>query len=146
VAGEAERDAFELPIEIRPDDIDRLGHVNNVVYLGWIQDAAIAHWRVLATPEQQAAVAWVVTRHEIDYQRPARPGDRIVARTWVGPATSNTFERRTEIIRAADRKVLARARTLWCPVDPTTGRPVQVAADIRARFSVERSRSSGGAE
>lgn len=129
-------DSFELPIEIRGDDIDRLGHVNNVVYLRWIQDAAIAHWRVLATPEQQTAVAWVVMRHEIDYKRPARLGDGIIARTWVGAASRNTFERHTEILRATDRKVLVQARTLWCPIDPTTGRPVQVSADIRARFSV----------
>jgi acyl-CoA thioester hydrolase len=61
VAEESEREAFELAIEMRPDDIDRLGHVNNVVYLGWIQDAAIAHWRVLATPEQQAMAK---RRHE----------------------------------------------------------------------------------
>jgi acyl-CoA thioester hydrolase len=129
-------DSFELPIEIQSDDIDRLGHVNNVVYLRWVQEAAIAHWRVLATPEQQTTVAWVVVRHEIDYKRPARPGDQVVARTWVGLASRNSFERHTEILRAADRKVLAQARTLWCPIDPQTGRPVQVAPDIRARFSV----------
>jgi acyl-CoA thioester hydrolase len=129
-------DRFDLAIAIRSEDIDRLGHVNNVVYLGWIQEAAIAHWRVLATPEEQAAVAWVVVRHEIDYKRPARLGDRIVARTWVGAASRNTFERHTEIVRATDRKLLARARTLWCPIDPETGRPVQVSADLRARFSV----------
>jgi acyl-CoA thioester hydrolase len=129
-------ESFELPLEIQSHDIDRLGHVNNVVYLGWIQDAAIAHWRVLATPEQQAEVAWVVVRHEIDYKRPARLGDPILARTWVGMASRNTFERHTEILRAADRKVLVRARTLWCPIDPETGKPVQVAAAIRARFSI----------
>ena len=137
MSGDAPADGFELPLEIRNEDIDRLGHVNNVVYVGWIQEAAIAHWRVLATPEQQAEVAWVVVRHEIDYKRPARPGDGIVARTWVGSASRNTFERHTEIVRAADRKVLARARTLWCPVDPQTGRPVQVSAEIRARFSMK---------
>ena len=126
---------FELPIAVQSDDIDRLGHVNNVVYLRWVQEAAIAHWRVLTTPEQRAAVAWVVVRHEIDYKRPARPGDGIVARTWVGLASRNSFERHTEILRAADGKLLARARTLWCPINPATGRPVQVAPDVRARFS-----------
>jgi len=141
----ATSDPYELPIEIRPEDIDRLGHVNNVVYVEWIQAAAIAHWRVLATPAQQAEVAWVVVRHEIDYKRPARPGDGIVARTWVGLASRNTFERHTEILRAADRKLLARARTLWCPVNPTTGRPVPVSAEIRARFSVGEA-APGGAD
>jgi acyl-CoA thioester hydrolase len=130
---------FALDITILPADIDELGHVNNVVYVRWIQDAAVAHWRVLATPEQQAAWAWVVVRHEIDYRRPARLGDALVAETWVGEATHKTFERHTEILRAADRKVLVRARTVWCPIDPVSGRPKDVSAEMRRRFSVLRS-------
>jgi acyl-CoA thioester hydrolase len=127
---------YALPIEVRPEDVDGLGHVNNVIYVRWIQDAAVAHWRVLATPAEQAAWAWVVTRHEIDYRRPARLGDALVAETWVGRAAHSLFERHTEILLAADRKVAARALTLWCPIDPATGRPKQVSAEIRARFSV----------
>lgn len=129
---------FELPISIGPTDIDVHGHVNNVVYLRWVQDAAVAHWRALTTPEQQASVTWVVVRHEIDYKRPARLEDSIIAATWVGIATNATFERFTEIIRANDRKVLAAARTLWCPIDVKTGRPARVGQDIRERFSVEK--------
>ena len=128
-------DPFELPIAVAAPDIDELGHVNNVVYLRWVQDAAVAHWRALASPAQQADLAWVVIRHEIDYKRPARPDDRLIARTWVGPATRTTFERHTEILRERDRQLLARARTLWCPVDPRSGRPTQVAPDVRALVS-----------
>jgi acyl-CoA thioester hydrolase len=127
---------FELPISISPADIDVHGHVNNVVYVRWVQDAAVAHWRVLATQEQQANVTWVVVRHEIDYKRPARPEDSIIATTWVGTATNATFERFTEILRLKDRKVLAAARTLWCPIDAKTGMPARVGQDIRNRFSV----------
>jgi acyl-CoA thioester hydrolase len=127
---------FALPIEVQATDIDTLGHVNNVIYVRWIQDAAVAHWRVLATPEQQAECAWVVVRHEIDYKRPARAGETLVAETWVGVAVGHTFERHTEILRPGDRKVVARARTLWCPIDRTSGRPKHVSADLRARFSV----------
>jgi acyl-CoA thioester hydrolase len=127
---------FELPIDVRPEDIDELGHVNNVVYLQWVQEAAVAHWRAAATPEQQAGLVWVVVRHEIDYRRPAMPGDAIIARTWIGTASRRDFDRHTEIIRAADRKVLARARTVWCPIDPATGRLAQVGDDVRRRFSV----------
>jgi len=130
------RARYAVPIEVQDGDIDRLGHVNNVVYVRWIQDAAIAHWRALATPAQQAECAWVVVRHEIDYKRPAKPGDALVAETWVGPADRQQFERRTEILRAGDRKVIATARTLWCPVDPVTLRPKHVSAELRARFSV----------
>jgi len=127
---------FELAIDIGPDDIDDLGHVNNVVYVRWVQDVAIAHWSAAATTEQQAAVAWVAIRHEIDYKHPALPGDAIIARTWVGTADSHRFERNTEILRASDRKLLARARTLWCPVSRATGKLMRVSQEIRERFSV----------
>lgn len=130
------QDRFELPITIQPDDIDVLGHVNNVVYLRWVQDAAIAHWDHLATPEMKAEALWVAARHEIDYKRPAMPGDDIVAVTWVGPAGRRLFERNTEILRASDRKLLARARTLWCPVDPATLRAIDLGPATRARFSI----------
>lgn len=126
---------FELPREIVPDDIDGLGHVNNVVYLRWVQDAAAAHWSSAASPEQQAAVAWVAVRHEIDYKHAARPGDGIVARTWVGTADSHRFERHTEIVRTADGKLLAKARTLWCPINRATGRLTRVSDEVRERFS-----------
>jgi acyl-CoA thioester hydrolase len=64
------------------------------------------------------------------------PGDAVIARTWVGTASRRDFDRHTEILRASDRKVLARARTVWCPIDPATGRPTRVGEDVRRRFSV----------
>jgi len=131
---------FELPIRVQPDDIDVLGHVNNVVYLRWVQDIAVAHWQAAATPEQQETLIWVVVRHEIDYKHPAMAGDEVLARTWVGVASRRTFERHTEISRA-DGRLLARARTLWCPLDPATYRPATVSADVRARFSVPASQN-----
>lgn len=127
---------FELSLEIRPADIDELGHVNNVVYLRWVQEVATAHWRSAATAAQQAHVAWVAMRHEIDYKHAALPGDALVARTWVGAADSHRFERHTEIVRSRDQRVLARARTLWCPVSRATGRLMRVDDEVRARFSV----------
>jgi acyl-CoA thioester hydrolase len=128
-------DPFDVPIAVQASDIDLLGHVNNVVYLRWVQDAATAHWLALATPEQQASVAWVVVRHEIDYRHPAKLGDQVVARTWVGMASARSFERHTEILRGRDGRLLARARTLWCPIDRQTGRPKAVGDDLRQRFS-----------
>jgi acyl-CoA thioester hydrolase len=126
---------FELPITVAPDDIDELGHVNNVVYVRWIQDAAVAHWRLRAAPEDQAQLVWVVVRHEIDYRRPAREGDRLLARTWVGEESGPTFERFTQIVRAGDGAVLARGRTLWCPIDAETGRRTRVSPSVRRLFS-----------
>jgi acyl-CoA thioester hydrolase len=129
-------DRYTLPLTIQPADIDELGHVNNVVYLRWVQEVATAHWRSAATAAQQAQVAWVAIRHEIDYKHAALPDDALVARTWVGAADSHRFERHTEIVRHRDQRVLARARTLWCPVSRATGRLMRVDDAVRARFSV----------
>lgn len=127
---------FEIEIEILPEDIDALGHVNNVVFLRWVQNAAVAHWSALTNELQKAEVVWVVARHEIDYKKPALPADRVLARTWVGGASRHTFERHTEILRASDETLLARARTLWVPVDPLSGRPTAVSPEVRRLFSV----------
>jgi acyl-CoA thioester hydrolase len=127
---------FEVSITVLPSDIDDLGHVNNVVYLRWIQDVAIAHWRTAATPDQQAEIVWVALRHEIDYKHPTVLGDSVIARTWVGTADATRFERHTEILRASDQKLLARGRTIWCPISRKTGKLTRVNEDVRRRFSV----------
>jgi len=129
-------DAFELPIAVEPADIDQLGHVNNVTYIRWVQDAAVAHWRAAASVEDQAKLYWVVLRHEIDYKQPAFLNDKIIARTWVGSASRVRFVRYTDVLRAGDRAVLARALTTWCPMDAQTRRPATVSAEVRVRFSV----------
>jgi acyl-CoA thioester hydrolase len=127
---------FELSIAVEPGDIDVLGHVNNVVYLRWVQDIAIAHWSAVASAQDRAKIFWVVLRHEIDYKQAAHLGDTILARTWVGAATRIRFERNTELLRASDNCVLAKARTLWCPIDAITGKPTGVRTEVRAAFSV----------
>lgn len=127
--------AFEITVAVQPTDIDELDHVNNAVYLRWIQDVATAHWQAVASAEAQASVAWVVLRHEIDYKTPALAGDEVLLRTWVGEATRLTFERHTEIQRKRDLQLLSKARTLWCPISTRTGRPIRVTAELRAQFS-----------
>jgi acyl-CoA thioester hydrolase len=135
---------FEMRVAVLPADIDEQNHVNNAVYLRWIQDVATAHWKSLANAEAQAAIGWVVLRHEIDYRSPATLGDEILLRTWVGQASRLKFERFTEILRKAcpepgrriDKQLLAQARTLWVPVDVRTGKPMRVSAELRAQFSI----------
>jgi len=126
---------FETTVSVLPGDIDEQNHVNNTVYLRWVQDVATAHWRALASREAQATIGWIVLRHEIDYKAPATLGDEIVLRTWVGKASRLTFERFTEIRRKSDGQLLSQARTLWCPINGQTGRPMRVSAEVRTRFS-----------
>jgi acyl-CoA thioester hydrolase len=126
----------EIIVPVAADDIDGQEHVNNTVYLRWVQNVATAHWEAIASSEAQAAVGWVVLRHEIDYKAPALLGDEILLRTWVGSASRLKFERHTEIRRHSDNELLAQARTLWVPINTATGRPTRVSEEVRARFSI----------
>jgi acyl-CoA thioester hydrolase len=126
---------FELTVSVQPADIDRQNHVNNTVYLRWIQEVATAHWQAHAPADARDAIGWVVLRHEIDYKSPAGLEDEIVLRTWVGKATRITFERFTEMRRRSDGELLSTARTVWVPINPDTGKPTRVPSEVRDRFS-----------
>jgi acyl-CoA thioester hydrolase len=126
---------FEMHVQVVAADLDERAHVNNVVYLRWVQDIAATHWRTIAPADASTRLAWVALRHEIDYHVPAVLGDALTVRTWVGGAEGLRFERFTEVRRAGDGLVLARARTLWCPIDAATGRPRRVTAEVRDLFS-----------
>ena len=126
---------FEIVVPVVAADIDEQNHVNNTVYLRWVQDVATAHWRAIASRPAQETIGWIVLRHEIDYKAPATLGDKIALRTWVGKASRLTFERFTEIRRKSDDQLLSQARTLWCPINAQTGRPTRVSVEVRTRFS-----------
>lgn len=126
--------SFSLPITVQATDIDALGHVNNVVYLRWMQEAAAAHWEAAATPELQGLVSWVVVRHEIDYKAPAFDGERLVARTWVGEPAGATWERFIRIRHTEGDRLLARGRSVYAALDRATGRPRRVDAQLREPF------------
>jgi acyl-CoA thioester hydrolase len=125
---------FELTLTATPEHIDELGHVNNAVWVQWIQQVAVAHWEAVAPQAHKAAYYWVVVRHEIDYLRPAREGDVVTARTWVADAPQGArFERFVEFT-GADGKVCVRSRTQWAIIDKALGRPIRVPADVVAPF------------
>jgi acyl-CoA thioester hydrolase len=125
---------FEMALTAAPEHIDELGHVNNAVWVQWIQQVAVAHWDAVAAQAHKEAYFWVVVRHEIDYLRPALAGDRIIARTWVADAPHGArFERFMEFT-GADGKTCVRARTQWAIIDRAAGRPIRVPADLVAPF------------
>lgn len=112
--------------------IDELGHVNNVSYLQWIQDIAVAHWDEVATAEQKEKFIWFAIRHEIDYKKPAFENEEVTVTTWVGEWTAATCERFTEIFRGDE--LLAAGRTVWCMIDRETSKPVRIDNNLRSRF------------
>lgn len=116
------------------EDIDELGHVNNAVWVRWIQDMATAHWAAVADPVHVAAYIWVVTRHEIDYRGNVALGESVTAKTWIekqprGP----TFDRRVEFATAAGKTIVS-ANTTWAMIDRASGRLCRVPAEVAAPF------------
>ena len=128
------RPVFEMVLTAGPEHIDELGHVNNAIWVQWIQQVAVAHWDSVADAAHKDDYYWVVVRHEIDYLRAAHDGDRITGRTWVGEAPQGArFDRHMEFV-GSDGKVCVRARTFWAIIDKTLGRPIRVPPEVIAPF------------
>ncbi|MDZ4714163.1 MAG: thioesterase family protein [Cytophagales bacterium] len=133
-----DRDVFRIPILVQEAHIDDLQHVNNVVYLQWVQDVAAAHWQHAASEALRKTCAWVVLRHEIDYQVPAVAGDKLIASTWVDAPKGPRQVRHVSIQRSTDGKILARAQSTWCLLDPGTGKPRRISEEIVDAFRLEK--------
>ena len=118
----------------RPEHIDELGHVNNAVWLQWVQDIATEHWNATADPAHRDAYLWVVTRHEIDYRGNIGAGDSVTAETFIPhPPRGARFDRCVEF-RDAAGKVLVAACSTWAMLDRESGRLVRIRADVAAPF------------
>ena len=124
---------FSHSFRVAKSDIDEQGHVNNVAYVRWIQDVAVAHWFSLTTDEIREKYTWMLTRHEIDYKKQAFENEEITATTWVGEPTRITWERLTEIKRGAD--LLVQARSVWCLIDRQTMKPARISKELAALFN-----------
>ena len=128
------RPTFEMTFTALPEHIDELGHVNNAVWVQWIQHVAVAHWESVADTAHKDAYFWVVVRHEIDYLRAVLEGEQITARTWVGERSRGArFDRLMEFT-GEDGKPRVRARTQWAIIDKAAGRPIRVPAEVVAPF------------
>lgn len=124
---------FRHPLQIISADIDTLGHVNNVVYLRWVQEAAESHWNSLTSITQRTELAWVVIRHEIDYYQSTKLTDELYALTWVESSDGVKSIRIVEVFNQSE-KLLAKARTTWCLIDAKTQRPKRISEEIKTLF------------
>ncbi len=131
---EASKKFFEYSITVNASHLDELQHVNNVVYVQWMQDAAGKHWNSVTSAETEGRVIWMVRRHEIDYLAQALPGDVLVMRTWTGEHSAVTWDRHYEIIRPADGKKIISAKSVWILLDKDTGRPKRIDSEVLGRF------------
>lgn len=123
------------PLAIEPGDIDFMGHVNNSVYLEWVQEAVIAYWRRTAPADAVAGHLWVALKHEITYRRPAFLDDHVVAQVVAeGMQGARAFF--STLIKRGE-EVLAEVKSSWCCLDAVTQRPARLARDVVRRFVAE---------
>jgi acyl-CoA thioester hydrolase len=123
---------YRHPIGILPVDIDFMGHVNNAIYLKWVQEAVVGHWRKLAPAEAVAKHLWVALKHEITYRKPAFLDDEVIASVVLEKVQGARAFYETVIKRGED--VLAEVKSSWCCLDAKTLRPARIAQDIAAHF------------
>jgi acyl-CoA thioester hydrolase len=125
---------FTQTITAGPEHIDELGHVNNAVWVRWIQDVAVAHWHAAAPAEAIAAYFWVVTRHEIDYRGNVAAGETVTAETWIpDPPRGARFDRMMRFT-GADGRVKVEGRSTWAMLDKASGRLMRVPPDLAELF------------
>ena len=124
---------YKFDVHVTTDVVDGNGHVNNVVYIQWLQDAAVRHAEatgcVQATTVLEAS--WVVRTHHIEYLAPAFAGDTLTMLTWVANFHKVRSLRKYKIIRAKDQTIVAKAETDWVFVNANTGRPLKIPDDIK---------------
>ena len=113
---------------VQPNEIDHFNHVNNVVYLDWVQQIAYEHWNELIEGKEVPYV-WYTIRHEIDYLKQAVLGDKITLKTWVGETFGVKSIRHVEIYKSD--KLLAKTQTTFCMLDAKTKRPTRITETIR---------------
>ncbi len=123
---------FAFPIRIVPADIDFMGHVNNARYLGWVQDAVLAHWNKLAPADAVASRLWVALKHEITYRRPAFLEDDVIASAVLEKIHGARAFYHTVIARGGE--VLAEVSSSWCCVDADTLRPARIGEEVSRFF------------
>jgi len=125
---------FSQSFTAEPHHIDELGHVNNTVWLGWVQDLATAHWEAAARPEDHARFFWVVIRHEIDYRGNIALGESVTGATWIPDPPQGAKSDRLVEFRNDAGKVLVSARTTWAMLDKDSQRLVRVRPEVMEPF------------
>lgn len=119
---------FEVKITVKPEDIDDLNHVNNAVYVKWMDEVARTHWNYLTRNADVSDIIWVVNKHEIEYKNEALLGDDIVAKTYVGETKGVKSIRFIEFYK--NETLLVKSKTTWVLLDAKTFKPSRIRENI----------------
>lgn len=123
---------IDFPLSIDSEHIDHMGHVNNAVYLTWVQEAVVKHWERFAPEAAQARYLWIALKHEITYRKAAFLEDQLTAQVFLQRVKGVRAFYRTLIKRGEE--VLAEVESTWCSVDAASHRPVRIARDVARHF------------
>ncbi|MDY6856117.1 MAG: acyl-CoA thioesterase [Thermodesulfobacteriota bacterium] len=128
--------SYEMTIAVTSHHIDENGHVNNIEYLKWMQEIAIAHSDAVGCSEAalQHEATWYAREHKIRYLRPAFEGDSIRVKTWVDSFQRVSSLRKYQFVHEEYGKILAEASTMWVFVDCNSGRLLSIPDNIKNFF------------
>lgn len=120
-------------------DLDQNRHVNNLVYVRWMQDVAIEHSAAGGWPMERYLAGqsgWVVKSHFIEYLHPSGDGDELALDTWVDEIKASSCTRRYRFVRERDAKPIVTASTVWVYIDLASGRARRIPEELRAAFPI----------
>ena len=126
---------LEKEIIVSKNDLDELNHVNNVIYIHWIQEIAKNHWKSLVSSEIIKNYYWVLLEHQIKYLHPAFLGDKIILKTYIEKTEVVKSNRIVEIYNTDTNKLLVTSKTIWCLINAKTNKPNRITDEIREAFS-----------
>jgi acyl-CoA thioester hydrolase len=126
---------YVFQIEVKAADLDELMHVNNVVYISYLQQAAISHWYSAVPEPIREPIRWVVKKHSIEYFKAAFENDSLEISTWIESFNSLTCTRFYEIYRGND--LIVKAETLWLALDTQSMKPKRIDTGIYAEYFCE---------
>ena len=124
------KNIFEIELIVLPEHLDALQHVNNVVYVQWMQDIASKHWNSYSSAELNEKVLWVARHHEIDYLAQSFLHDALLMKTWTGDYSGVAWDRHYEIICKSDNKKIISAKSVWILLDKKTFKPKRVDEEV----------------
>lgn len=128
------KETYAENIIVPAEAIDSLGHVNNVIYLEWVQRISQQHWQKVVPFEERQKMLWVVLNHYIEYRNPAFEGEELLIETWVEQMQGVKSERHVRIIRKEDEKVIVQVKTMWCLIDSVSKKPKRIEPKLAQKF------------
>ena len=127
--------SLEQEITVTKNDLDDLNHVNNVIYIQWIQEIAKNHWKSLVSDEIKDNYYWVLLEHQIKYLNPALLNDKIMIKTYIEKTEGIRSNRIVEIYNSNNDKLLVKSKTIWCLINAKTNKPNRITDEIRKAFN-----------